>query len=950
MKQSEALEKISEALGVLTHQTRAENLAGFLSKNKLVENLLLPVFQIVLNAPKLLNFNQTNFPYIDMADDRSRLAIQVTTETTAEKVTETLRQFISHNYHKRYKRLVFFILTASKPKFTVKSKKKWKRICRRKLRFNPQADIITTPDLFPLIAHLSHSKILSVHDIIAQSVIGQAHIDVDGLLSALSLRQIEYEKKTGKYIPDIFVETRETKSLARSFAHPVLFFQRTLDSLGRLDILGSDRFLHKAGLPPLPFPKISNYASGHSLSDVSTFTAELSQELSATTSVLKKYHDFSYSDPPPFEIREDGRAFYEENRWNLQGGLGLGLNSQIEDLLEELAATRSQVFILTGRAGQGKTNLVCDFVENFLLKYKVPCAYLSVRRLRSIQGPELGDAIQRLLFEGKTGSFAEAAELLSTHASRVNKPFVLIVDGLNEHHRISEFAEQLGNFITDVVRYPGVKVFLTCRSEYFRQRFGNLLKVPLSEHVFVQEANENRLEDEAYDEMVVGYFKFFEVLRELVSDQVVETLKKDILLLRFFCEAYGARGKPSEYRQEFITNVYREQIFEIYLDRKLGMAKAFLQRLVDKPSPTDEKADLSAVLEHCLGHMLNTWQFADVPMSVIPTALNTALYALLDEELILRRDATSGPSTFSPSTETINFTFDEFRDFLLAQYLVYKIYATDKQSFERYIAKNDPRNSQIVEGLKKFLFYVSRKEGNADFWKFYKEHAWYKDVYDREIFNVDTKLLRGEDREHVVAALNIGDERAIDFAIQLALNWHPIYRRLLNLDLLISFVAHSDNTKFDALILKPFTTVRNHNEGRSAKGFCKFVKEHILPEFAPGPDRAENGLFRFLILLLPVDSGYDLNSESYFVFLTVLQKFPEYAVNLLVESLCWSPTRHRPYVWRLLSSESAPLTLVEPLREQAEKEYSLAKDTDEVLSREAKRFLSRLSTFVEPSA
>lgn len=42
---SEALDKIGRALGVLTYQTRAENLGGLFSKNKLTEDLLLPSFR-----------------------------------------------------------------------------------------------------------------------------------------------------------------------------------------------------------------------------------------------------------------------------------------------------------------------------------------------------------------------------------------------------------------------------------------------------------------------------------------------------------------------------------------------------------------------------------------------------------------------------------------------------------------------------------------------------------------------------------------------------------------------------------------------------------------------------------------------------------------------------------------------------------------------------------------
>ena len=951
MNRTEALEEISKALALLTYQTRAENLAGFLSKNRLVEDLLLPIFRIVLKAPHLRNLNQggTTSRYIDLADERTHLAVQVTSERSAAKISETLSKFISHGYQKRYKRLVFFILSASRPRFTAKSKQQWRRICRRNLHFDSAEDIISTLGLFPLIAGLAHSKLLAVHEIIARSVVGEAHIDIESYLEALSRRQIEYEKKTRKYIPDIFIETRETKNLARSFAHPALFFQRTVESLGRLNIPGWNRFLDKAGLPPLPFPQLPNVRE-RAFADVAASAAELSLQLRDTTGVLKKYHELSRSNPLPFKVREDRKHFFEENTFTLQSALGWGLNHQLEDLLNELAVAQAPVFILTGRAGQGKTNFVCDFAERCLLKHGVPCAYLSVRQLRSTQGADLGDVIQRLLFEGRTASFADAAKLLSAHAGRINKPFVLIVDGLNEHHRINEFAEQLEHFIWDIIRYPGLKVFLTCRSEYFRQRFGNLVKAPLAEHIFVLEANENRLEEEAYDEMLEGYFKFFGVRAEMVSEHVVETLKKDILLLRFFCEAYGAKGKPAGYRQEFIANVYREKIFEIYLDRKLGMAKAFLQRITEKPSPTDEKADLGAVLQYCLAHMLHTWHFADVPISAIPTHLSSALYALLDEELILRRDAPQGPSIFSPSTETINFTFDEFRDFLLAQYLLYKVYASDRAVFAGYIAQNDPKNSQIIEGLKRFLFYASRKEENADFWNFYKDQIWYKDVYDRGIFNVDTTLLRVEDRDLIIEALEAGDERAIAFAVRLALNWHPIHRRLLNLDLLLSFVTQSDNVRFDVLILKPFTTVRDYNEGRSAKGFCEFVTEHILPEFAPGPDRPENSLFRFLVLLLPVDSGFDLNSGSYFVFRSVLDKFPQYGVNLLMESLRWGPTRHRPYVWRLLATASVSPSQLETLRDEAERDRLRAEGTDPVLHREVERFLRRLGTAVGASA
>ena len=140
----------------------------------------------------------------------------------------------------------------------------------------------------------------------------------------------------------------------------------------------------------------------------------------------------------------------------------------------------------------------------------------------------------------------------------------------------------------------------------------------------------------------------------------------------------------------------------------------------------------------------------------------------------------------------------------------------------------------------------------------------------------------------------------------------------------------------------------NYNEGSSAKGFCKFVTDQILPNFTPGRNQGANTLFRFVILLLPVDGNADLNSESYVAFRKLLTLHTEYAIDLLKESLQYKPTRHRPYVWRLLASAAAPMSLIEPFRNAAENEQLKAETTDPLLHREVSRFLHKFSP-VEPS-
>jgi hypothetical protein len=765
-------------------------------------------------------------------------------------------------------------------------------------------------------------------------------VDIKTYLVRQSQRQLNYEKHSGKYIPDIFIETRETKNLIRTFTHPTLFFRRTLDSLGRANVPGINRFLNKAGLPPLPFPDLKTYYSKNTLAEVNAIAAQLSTELAKTAEQLETYQNGARIQPPPFSVKPECEPFFKENKYHLET-FGWRL---IRDQLKELNAVQAKVFILTGRAGQGKTNLVCDFVENFLLKHEIPCAYLSGRKISAVNATDLGETIQHLIFEGATNSFSEAAKLLSAHATETNKPFVLVIDGLNEHHRIIEFSAQLEHFIETVIEYSNIKLLLTCRSEFFHQRFGNIIKEPLAAYTFVEESHEHRRDRERYDEILQGYFAFFKIRPELVSEQVIESLKSDILLLRFFCEAYGARNKSMDYRQPQINNIYREQIFKIYLEKKLGTADIFMRRITSEVNPKSSTLNLVAVLECAVKNMLEQWQFSDVPISAIPENLNAALYALLDEELVIRRDAApSAPSVFSPTEETINFTFDEFRDYLLAQYLLYRVYGTDITAFNEYIARNNPKDSQIIEGTKRFLFYASRHPENEAFWIFYRDQSWYMDVYHEEVFNIDSKLLQVDDCDLIIKALQAGNRM---MARKLAVRWHPSRYPLLNLELFLSYVTQTNDAQFDNLIMATFRSHQYGNDGSSSEAFCEFISEKVLPTFTPIAKAPENGLFQFLILLLPVDGNSYLESGCMGIYRKLLDAHPSYAIGLLHESLQHKPTLHKPYVWRLLTEYSQHLSINNPLIIEAKQVLLRNRSEHSVLNREVGRFLKRFETSV----
>lgn len=55
MNQAEAIENISKAISQLSYQVAQENVAGFFSKSRLLEELFLPVFSLIFEAPALKN-------------------------------------------------------------------------------------------------------------------------------------------------------------------------------------------------------------------------------------------------------------------------------------------------------------------------------------------------------------------------------------------------------------------------------------------------------------------------------------------------------------------------------------------------------------------------------------------------------------------------------------------------------------------------------------------------------------------------------------------------------------------------------------------------------------------------------------------------------------------------------------------------------------------------------
>ncbi len=116
--------RITELLGISAYQAKAYSASGKTDFNKVSEDVLVPLFKQIFSLPDLRNLNsgtEKNFPAIDLADDRAKVAFQITATADSQKIIETIKTFVGKGLYEKYSRLVFYILTEKKGSYSSKT-------------------------------------------------------------------------------------------------------------------------------------------------------------------------------------------------------------------------------------------------------------------------------------------------------------------------------------------------------------------------------------------------------------------------------------------------------------------------------------------------------------------------------------------------------------------------------------------------------------------------------------------------------------------------------------------------------------------------------------------------------------------------------------------------------------------------------------------------------------
>ncbi|MDR3584925.1 MAG: hypothetical protein P4L59_06310 [Desulfosporosinus sp.] len=527
--------------------------------------------------------------------------------------------------------------------------------------------------------------------------------------------QIEKNIKSKKYIADIFVEEGDYKENLRYFADPMLFLKKAISDTKILDFESINFHLRKNGEQEIDFSDLTENFSAMELEQVYVC---LRDKILDAISRLEE-----------FEKNNDSDIFSLEKHYAIrQNSLNNSVKYYLSDRKDSIDFIAKRYILLTKDAGQGKTNFICDFALNFLMRKGYCALYFNAYDFR--ENP-MALVKQRLSLDG-VYSFPYANKNLLWEWNRSKRPIVIIIDGLNENTLVKDFGQCIRDFLEECQAYPYIKVIMTTRNEFLKERFAVIEEGTYSsayKHIDMWHRG-----DDFKERIFRGYLNFFGItIREnTLTDKFYDALTNDVLLLRFFCEVNENK------KQVYVYDVYKYDVFRQYLKLKSLEYQKDQQVISHQDS-------LYALLDKISEYMIREKTFFNVPSSIFSESEQKLLYQMLDNEVIFKDEQIIKTGMLMRNTVVISFTFDEFRDFCITNYIL--THLAEQHDFLAFWDQMNIEELTIREGVQKYIFYLARTESQEDLLPIIEALPEYENLYWRYIWGLEDRHFTAHDTE-----------------------------------------------------------------------------------------------------------------------------------------------------------------------------------------------------------
>lgn len=216
-KRTQYIDEISYKLTMLRMELSDHNRIGLYDNNIMAENFFCTVLNI-LYGWKLRNANEIrkNYPGIDLLDEENKIAIQISSTATTEKIQSSIDRFLEHNPSADGFQFYMLIITAKQERYTKDF------LTYGKLLFNPKTDILDSSDLLNQIKN-NDTTIEQLEELYIHMEKELGAIDKKRLLNGTPENYFSLQSSDLKNRPYLFISYSHKD---RTTVYPILYYLR----------------------------------------------------------------------------------------------------------------------------------------------------------------------------------------------------------------------------------------------------------------------------------------------------------------------------------------------------------------------------------------------------------------------------------------------------------------------------------------------------------------------------------------------------------------------------------------------------------------------------------------------------------------------------------------------------------------------------------------------------
>lgn len=350
--------------------------------------------------------------------------------------------------------------------------------------------------------------------------------------------------------------------------------------------------------------------------------------------------------------------------------------------------------LLSGSAGNGKTHLLCDLVDNRLASASSTSgiAFMLFGENFNETSDVWSQIISQLNLSEKINNKDELLTELNSLGSNAKSRSLLIIDALNETNHREFWKNNLGQVVNEIKKYPHIGFIISVRSGFESE----VLTDDLQEF-FTKEIHTGFAEMEW--EAVNKFFKKYNLpLQEI---PLMEREFQNPLFLLMFCERFE-KGKKIFRGREGLTDIFEQFVKAVSrkLEKELSIDHGPRQNIWN----TVIKKLAEAIAKRMINDSIDRISESDLVRIITTSHPNIsnprALIQSLEKKLLIAKvpDYKDGKQT---DEFNIRFSFQKFSDHLICRYIF--------NDFRKF--KADQSSSLTLPQVARKFFRKSNKIG-----------------------------------------------------------------------------------------------------------------------------------------------------------------------------------------------------------------------------------------------